>query len=83
MIGVCMRLATQIFSFVGWLAGTTIAFVSDYVDFFDKHMKMLAAIVGFISGIIWLLTLIVRRKKEKIELEIKQIELEKLKNEIL
>lgn len=77
---ICMKFMGQIVSFCVWIVGTMTSIVSKISPVIDDGISIIAGIVGLIGGVIWVFLLLIKKKKEKIELEIAEIELQKLKD---
>jgi tetrahydromethanopterin S-methyltransferase subunit E len=77
----CMKLIAQIVSFFGWVIGTLVSILAKLSPILDDSISIVAGLIGVIAGLIWVSILITKRKAGKIDLEIKEIELKKLKDE--
>jgi ABC-type Fe3+-siderophore transport system permease subunit len=75
----CMKALAQIVSGIGYIVGTVISILPRVTSIIDDSITIVAGFIGVIAGIIWVLILATKKKREKIELEIKEIELKKLK----
>ena len=78
---ICMRLIAQVVSGIGWVVGFTVSLLAKLSPVIDDSISMVAGLIGILAGIIWVSILLTKRKSGKIELQIKEIELEKLKDE--
>lgn len=74
-------LFTEVISRWTWFIGFVLSIMAKVSPVIDDSISIVAGLVGLAGGIIWVFVLIVKRKKEKVELEIKEIELQRLKNE--
>jgi type III secretory pathway component EscS len=78
-----MKFIAQIVSFFGWVIGTLVSILAKLSPILDDSISIVAGLIGVIAGLIWVSILITKRKAGKIDLEIKEIELKKLKDETL
>jgi uncharacterized membrane protein YfcA len=76
-----MKFIAQIVSGIVWGGGFIISAVAKLSPLIDDSISAVAGLIGIIAGVIWVSILITKRKTGKIELEIKEIELKKLKSE--
>lgn len=74
-----MRGIIQIISGWTWFASTMIAIMAKTSDVIDESISTIAALIGLAAGIVFFITALIKRKQAKVELEIKEIELQRLK----
>lgn len=82
MVEICMKWLTQIISFCVWLIGSLTSIVGKFSDVIDDSITLVAGILGVIGGIVWLSILKIKKRNEKLDNEIKKLELKKLKDEL-
>lgn len=79
MVDLCMKYLAKICSFFIWVVGTFTSIVGRYSDAIDQGISIIAGVLGIIGGIVWLSILLIKKKNERIEYEIKKEELKHLK----
>lgn len=77
----CQMIFTEVISRWTWFVGFVLSIMAKVSPIIDDSISIIAGLVGLAGGIVWVFVLIVKRKKEKVELEIKEIELQRLKDE--
>jgi len=75
-----MKFIAQIVSGIVWVVGFILSAVAKLSPIIDDSISAIAGLIGIVAGIIWVSILLTKRKTGKIELEIKEIKLEKLKS---
>lgn len=75
-----MKYLGQIISFIVWVIGSLTHLVGKYSSVIDEGISLVAGIIGAIGGIVWLSILRIKKRNEKLEYEIKELELKRLKD---
>lgn len=75
-----MRAFIQIFSGWTWFTGSFLSIIAKISPVIDDSIGIVAGLVGLAGGIVFFITALIKRKQAKVELEIKQIELKRLKD---
>lgn len=78
----CMRFLAQVICGWTWFIGWVFSFIAKMSPIIDDSISLIAGIVGLFGGVIWVFILLTNKKKAKVELEIKELELKKLKAEL-
>ena len=77
----CMKFIAQIVSGFVWVVGFVISAIAKLSPLIDDSISIVAGLIGILAGFVWLSLLWIKRKIAKKDLEIRDIELEKLKSE--
>lgn len=64
-----------------FIVNAILTFATKYFNILDDSIGIITGVLAVVGGIMWTSVLVVKRRQAKIELEIKQIELQKLKKE--
>lgn len=76
---ICMKYFAQIISFFVWVIGTGTSVLAKVSPVIDDSISLIAGVIGVIGGLVWLSILRIKKRNEKLDNEIKLIELKRLK----